>query len=220
VKIHRLLLMGMLIFAVAACQSGTTDTTPTSTTEEAPPTTVETAETPDPGSVGSVEDMPAECVDALREYLRAIEPVVADVDFQSTTMSDFEALAEELDAATEGFEERTESCPDLDVSTTESFELIREFAENEAPGTVAYFTFLQEFVTDLSGGGSASPDCETNIAALQEFVDRGGSMTDLTAGEVAEATSLMSSIGATCSTERFIEWSEQEDVAAWIEGTG
>jgi hypothetical protein len=45
-------------------------------------------------------------------------------------------------------------------------------------------------------------------------------MTDLTAGEVAEATSLMSSIGATCSTERFIEWSEQEDVAAWIEGSG
>jgi hypothetical protein len=129
-------------------------------------------------------------------------------------------LGEELDAATEGFEERTESCPDLDVSTTESFELIREFAENEAPGTVAYFTFLQEFVADLSGGGSASPDCETNIAALQEFVDRGGSMTDLTAAEVAEATSLMSSIGATCSTERFIEWSEQEDVAAWIEGTG
>jgi hypothetical protein len=220
VNIRRFSLLGMLLLSILACQSGSTDTTGTPTTSEAPPTTVETAETPDPGSVGRVEDMPAECVDALREYLRAIEPIVEDVDFQSTTMSDFEALGEELEGATEGFEERTESCPDLDVSTAESFNLIREFAESEAPGTVAYFTFIQEFAASFEGAGGASGNCETDIAAFQEFVDRGGSMSDLTASEVAEASTLLSSIGANCSTDRFIEWSEQEDVAAWIEGNG
>lgn len=205
----------MLVVAVVACQSGTTETSapPTETTE------VETTDAPaDPESVGSVDDMPAECVDALREYLQAIEPVVEGVDFQSLTQSDFEALSEDLATATEGFEERTESCPDLDVSTTESFSIIREFAEAEAPGTVAYFTFIEDFVGALESGGNASGDCETDIAAFQEFVDRGGSMADLTAAEVAEASTLMSSISANCSDERFLEWSQDEDIQTWISG--
>jgi hypothetical protein len=162
--------------------------------------------------------MPAECVDALREYLQAIEPVVEGIDFQSLTQTDFEALSEQLATATEGFEERTESCPDLDVSATESFSIIREFAEEEAPGTVAYFTFIEDFVGALESGGNASGDCETDIAAFQAFVDRGGSMADLTAAEVAEASTLMSSIGANCSDERFLEWSQDEEIQAWISG--
>lgn len=212
---RRLLLLVMLVVGVVACQSGTAETTaaPSDTTD------VVTTDAPaDPGSVGSVDDMPAECVDALREYLQAIEPVVEGIDFQSLTQTDFEAVSEDLATATEGFEERTESCPDLDVSTTESFSIIREFAEEEAPGTVAYFAFLEDFVGALESGGNASGDCETDIAAFQEFVDRGGSMADLTAAEVAEASTLMSSIGANCSDERFLEWSQDEDIQAWISG--
>ena len=205
----------MLLVALVACQSGTTATTaPAADTTQA-----ETTNAPaDAGSVGSVDDMSAECIDALREYLQAIEPVVEGIDFQSLTQNDFEAVSEDLEAATEGFEERTESCPDLDVSTAESFSIIREFAEEEAPGTVAYFTFIEDFVGALESGGNASGDCETDIAAFQEFVDRGGSMADLTAAEVAEASTLMSSIGANCSDERFQEWSQDEDIQTWISG--
>ena len=205
----------MLLVALVACQSGTTATTaPAADTTQA-----ETTNAPaDAGSVGSVDDMPAECIDALREYLQAIEPVVEGIDFQSLTQNDFEAVSEDLEAATEGFEERTESCPDLDVSTAESFSIIREFAEEEAPGTVAYFTFIEDFVGALESGGNASGDCETDIAAFQEFVDRGGSMADLTAAEVAEAATLISSIGANCSDERFQEWSQDEDIQTWISG--
>lgn len=212
---RRLLWLGMLLVALVACQSGTTATTaPAADTTQA-----ETTNAPaDAGSVGSVDDMPAECIDALREYLQAIEPVVEGIDFQSLTQNDFEAVSEDLEAATEGFEERTESCPDLDVSTAESFSIIREFAEEEAPGTVAYFTFIEDFVGALESGGNASGDCETDIAAFQEFVDRGGSMADLTAAEVAEASTLMSSIGANCSDERFQEWSQDEDIQTWISG--
>ena len=205
----------MLLVALVACQSGTTATTaPAADTTQA-----ETTNAPaDAGSVGSVDDMPAECIDALREYLQAIEPVVEGIDFQSLTQNDFEAVSEDLEAATEGFEERTESCPDLDVSTAESFSIIREFAEEEAPGTVAYFTFIEDFVGALESGGNASGDCETDIAAFQEFVDRGGSMADLTAAEVAEASTLISSIGANCSDARFQEWSQDEDIQTWISG--
>lgn len=212
---RRLLWLGMLLVALVACQSGTT----TTTAPAADTTQAETTNAPaDAGSVGSVDDMPAECIDALREYLQAIEPVVEGIDFQSLTQNDFEAVSEDLEAATEGFEERTESCPDLDVSTAESFSIIREFAEEEAPGTVAYFTFIEDFVGALESGGNASGDCETDIAAFQEFVDRGGSMADLTAAEVAEASTLISSIGANCSDERFQEWSQDEDIQTWISG--
>ena len=204
----------MLILFAAACQSGTT----AETSAPAPATTDAPAEAGDPGSVGSIDDMPAECTDALREYLQAIEPIVAGIDFQSLSQSDFEAMGEEIEAATVGFEERTEACPDLDLNAEESFAVIREFAEDEAPGTVAYFAFIEDFAASFEGGGSASGDCETDIAAFQEFVDRGGSMSDLTASEVAEASTLMSSIGANCSDERFLEWSEDEDIQEWISG--
>jgi hypothetical protein len=43
-------------------------------------------------------------------------------------------------------------------------------------------------------------------------------MADLTAAEVAEASTLMSSIGANCSDERFLEWSQDEDIQTWISG--
>jgi hypothetical protein len=207
-------LLGLLVLFVIACQGGTT----AETTATAPETTDAPAETDDPGSVGSIDDMPAECRDALREYLQAIEPIVAGVDFQSLSQSDFEAMGEDIEAATVGFEERTEACPDLDLNAAESFSVIREFAEDEAPGTVAYFAFIEDFAASFGGGGSASGDCETDIAAFGEFVDRGGSMSDLTASEVAEASTLMASIGANCSDERFLEWSEDEDIQEWISG--
>ena len=204
----------MLSLFIVACQSGTT----TETSASAVATTAAPEETADPGSVGSIDDMPAECMDALREYLRAIEPIVEGIDFQSLTQTEFETMGEELEAATVGFEERTEACPDLDLSAEESFAIFREIAEDEAPGTVAYFTFIEEFAASFEGGGSASGDCETDIVAFQEFVDRGGSMADLTASEVAEASTLMSSIGANCSDERFLEWSQDEDIQEWISG--
>jgi hypothetical protein len=209
------MLIALLALIVMACQSGTTTTTTaTDPVEE----TSAPEETADPGSVSAIDDMPSQCVDALREYLRAIEPIVEGVDFQSLTQTDFEAMGEEIEAATAGFEEQTESCPELDLTTEESFALMREFAEEEAPGTVAYFTFIEEFAGSFDDVNVASGDCETDIAAFQEFVDRGGSMSDLTAEEVVAASSLMGSIGAVCSQERFEEWSQDEAIQEWISG--
>jgi hypothetical protein len=204
-------LVVLLLLMVMACGGASTSTT---TTTEPPTETTGTPE--DPGSVSSLDDLPAQCVDALRTYLQAIEPVVHDFDFQSASMEDFEVLSEEIATVTEGFEEETATCPELDQTADDGLALIKEFAAQEAPGTVAYFDFLAEFMAAFEGGGTASGDCETDIAAFQEFVDQGSSMSDLTASEVATASNLMSSIAVACSEERFIEWSEEVD--AWING--
>ena len=206
-----ILLAVMLVFVVMACQSGSTTTT--ATTE---PPAQTTASTDDPGSVSSLDDLPAQCVDALRTYLQAIEPVVQDFDFQSASMEDFEVLSEDIAAVTEGFEEQTATCPELDQSADDGLALIREFAAAEAPGTIAYFDFIEEFVAAFEAGGAASGDCETDIAAFQEYVDRGGSMSDLTVSGVATVSNLMSTIAVACSEERSTQW--QDEVASWIDG--
>lgn len=212
-RVRRHLLPVLLAVVVMACQSGTTSTTDAPEATEAPDTTI------DAGSVASFGDLPAECVEALRTYLREIEPVVEGIDFNSATMADFEELSEELEAVSETFDEDTESCPELDVSVDESLAIMREFAESEAPGTVGYLTFIEDFARGFGDETAASGDCEIDIASFQEYVDRGGSMSDLTAAEVGAASTLMSSIAVACSEERLLEW--QEDVGAWIDpGSG
>ena len=212
--LNRRLLVGIVATILfVACSSATT----TTTVVDAPASTEAPAEPDDPGSVGSMSDMPAECVAAMRTYLRAIEPIVEGVDFESLSQTELEELTDQLTTSSEGFEEDTAACPDLDASTEESFAIMKEFAQSEAPGTVAYFEFIEGFLDDFGGAvESASGDCETDIAAFQVFVDRGGSMSDLTASEITTASGLMSSIAVACSDERFLQW--QEEVSEWVSG--
>jgi hypothetical protein len=179
--------MAILFLLLAACGSGTSDTTsadsPTTTEPEAVTTTEETS---DPGSVGSFSDIPAACLDAFRGYLQEIEPFVEDFDAESATMAEFEALAEQFEDATLQYEDDIADCPELDLETEEAFAAMIDFARSEAPGTVAYFEFLQQFIGSVDsgdGGTSASGNCDTDIAAIEEFVERGGTASDLTVAE-------------------------------------
>jgi len=211
-RVYRYLLVGLTALTLVACGGGAGTTTAVS----APTTDAEEEPASDPGSVASVDDLPAECVETLRAYLRAIEPVVADVDFQSLTTEDLEALTEDLEEASVEYEEQIADCPEVDQSVDEGFAIIREIAAEEAPGTVAYFDFVAQFAEDFGNVDSASGDCEADIAAFQEFVDSSDSMSELTAAEVTEASSLMSSIAVVCSDERFLEW--QEEISDWVSG--
>ena len=212
----RRLLAGILAATVLACSSGTASTT----SVDAPVTTASApVATADPGSVGSMSDMPAECVSAFRSYLQAIEPIVEGVDFESATQADFEALSAQFEAATGDFEEETATCPELDLTAEESYATMIEFAEDEAPGTVAYFEFIQGFIGNIPTGVTGvtgSGDCETDIAAMQELVDRGGTVSDLTVAEGNEVTELLVAIGSSCSPARLNEFLAKEDVAAYL----
>ena len=209
----RRLFAGILAATALACSSGTA-----STTGVAAPVTTASApvETADPGSVGSMGDMPAECVSAFRSYLQTIEPIVEGVDFESATQEEFEALSAQFEAATGDFEEETATCPELDLTAEESFATIIEFAEDEAPGTVAYFEFIQGFIGNVPTGVTGSGDCEADIAAMREWVDRGGTVSDLTVAEGNEVTALLVAVGSSCSPARLNEFLAEEDVAAYL----
>ena len=169
----------------------------------------------DPG-VASLDDMPAECLQAFTDFLQAIEPYVEDVDFANTTGTELEALTTEMEPISDSFEAEVANCPDLDVSDADSIAAMQELAEREAPGTAAYFAWLASFLANVDDGGSSvSGDCETDIAALQAFVDRGGTMADLTMDELTEVSNLMVAAGTECAPERWNEWLGQDSVAAW-----
>jgi hypothetical protein len=201
--------LGILVLLLAACASGTSDTTanteePTTTTAAAEePTTTATEETTDPGTVGSLSDMPQACLDAFDTFLRDIEPIVADFDFENATQADLEEIGVLLEEVSLPLEEATANCPDLAMEDEESMQLMIDYARDVAPGTVPYFEWIASFAA--ASGSQASGDCETDIDALMEFVDAGTPMSGLTMSEISTVSGLLTSISTNCSPERFNE---------------
>ncbi len=225
-----------LLLVLAACGGDDDDTATTaggdpaatSSTAGAAPTTTVAEDDDDGGEVGSIGDMPEECRDLMVDYLRAIEPHVEGIDFETITLADLNALGEaiEADATLTEFEERIDDleCPDLSEPDSEQArDELLAIAESEAPGTVPFVAYSLELAASFGGtddgtGGEASGDCEADIAAVQEYVDAGGTMNDLTLSEVTAIGSLMMSVQSTCSVERLEEFFTQADVEAFLNG--
>ncbi|MDQ3782147.1 MAG: hypothetical protein M3349_04315 [Actinomycetota bacterium] len=172
-------------------------------------------------SVG-IDAMPQECIDAFGDFLRAIEPVVADLDVDTATSNDLNDLQAELDPISAEFEASTEDldCPDL-TEDEDVFAAMIEIAEREAPGTVAYLTLAQSVMSAIGdAGGNVSGDCETDLAAIQAFVDQGGTMNDLPMTDFAQVLSLLTTVQEVCTVERVTEFFGQDDVIAFTSDSG
>lgn len=213
-------------FLLAACGGAAETGTTTPNTEPNVSTTAVPTGSDDGSQIVTVEDIPQECIDAFATYLRAIEPVIQDMDFNTASANEFEAIGTELEAATAAFEEASTAggCEDinLDLSDEESFDLIIELAQREAPGTVAYFEWIRDFSASMGEGtgAAASGDCETDIEAFQAIVDQGGTMSDLPMAEIGSVSNLITAISSECSVERMGEFFAKEDVAAFLETGG
>ncbi|HJQ92468.1 MAG TPA: hypothetical protein VJ950_12220 [Acidimicrobiia bacterium] len=200
----------ILTAALVACGGdGGTDTTLTETTT----TVVE-----DGAGTVDFDDMPQECIDALVGYLQAIEPAVEDVDFDTTTGEDLEAMGTELEGLSEEYTTAIEDldCPDPSGSDEEAFAAIIELAQQEAPGTVGYLQWVQGLAAGF-GDAEVSGDCETDISALRAIIDENSSMSDLTMTEVVQVGSLVASVSTACTPDRAEEFFAEPDVAAFLE---
>ncbi len=208
-KVFRASIIVLAVVLVACGGDGGTDTT-----------LAETTTTVVDGSAGTVDfaDMPQECIDALVGYLRAIEPAVEDVDFDTTTGEELEAMGTELDALSEDYTTAIEDldCPDPSGSDEDAFAAIIELAEQEAPGTVGYLQWVQGLATGF-GDAEVSGDCETDISALRAIIEENSSMSDLTMTEVVQVGSLVASVSTACTPERAEEFFAEPDVAAFLE---
>jgi hypothetical protein len=163
------------------------------------------------GSIRSINDIPEVCREEMASFMREIEPIVSTIDWQTATLADFESIATEFEAKSEEFDSATlgAGCDDLDFEGDGEFDLLIEFAEDEAPGVVGFFEFLaalQTSIGDATGGGdgSASGDLETCADAVdfvQNLMDTYDSFSEVPAADLIKFTSI-TSLFTTCSPEQ------------------
>jgi hypothetical protein len=202
----RLIVLGLI---TASCAQNT------STTTAAPTTTAVGSEST--GSTVAFEDLPAECRQAVGEFLQAIEPVVRDIDFDSATLEELDEMGTQLEQQTAEFETTLdENCPDIGLQ--DSQEALVDFARSEAPGTVAYLQFIVRMMGEPAEGEGVSGDCDTDIAAALAFINRGGTISDLTFAESNQLSALIGAISQECSLEKANEFFERADVQTFMGG--
>jgi hypothetical protein len=219
----------VLLLLVWACGGGTSGTTTAASAETA--TTAAPAETTttapagdDGGELVSVDDVPAECVDAFVTYLKEVEPFVEGVDFQNLTQEEMEPIFTQLEGVNTSYDETLAGtgCEDInvDIAAEGAQAKMLALAEDEAPGTVSYLTFLFSFagIGGGDGGNVASGDCETDIDKMQVWVDGDKNMSQLTMGEVPEVFELLTAIQTECSVERFTDYFDNDDVTEFMGG--
>ncbi len=109
----------LVVLALAACGGGeATGSQPPSDDRDDGPAAV---------------DLPAECVDEIRAFLVAVEPIVEQLDFSSVSEADLEPLG----PVSEAFD--PDVCPD--VSQDEARAAWLAIAEDSAPGAIPYVEF-------------------------------------------------------------------------------
>ena len=134
------LLLGLTVL-VAACSdappspSAAASATAASRASVAPPSSV--ASTTPSGPVIGAADLPAECVDAIKAYLVAVEPIVKDVQWRTMieTPPEIEDQLAEVATAVD-----PEVCPDL--SAAEAHDAWVAIASDAAPGALDYIDFV------------------------------------------------------------------------------
>ena len=226
----RLLILLILVTACGGTAATTTTAEPDDTTTTTTSPVVEEEGEEEGGEDGSGEtvdfaDMPQECIDAFVEFLQAIEPTVEGFDFENATIEDMETMGAELESVTAGPAAEMESldCPDPSGTDEENFAAMIDIAEREAPGTVAYFEWIEELAGSFGGGGGttgSSGDCETDIAAMEAIIAEHDTMADLTFDDISEFGALMTTITSDCSTERAQEFLSQPEVQEFMNSGG
>ena len=218
----------ILLFVLVTACGGTAATTTSAEVEpeETTTTTASTATTEDESTNETVDlaDMPQECIDAFVTFLQAIEPVVEGFDFNTASLDDMEAMGTELEAATAGPTAEMESlnCPDVDASDEEAFAAMIDIAQQEAPGTVAYFEWIETFAAGAGeeSGLTSSGDCETDIETLEAFIAEKETMGNLTFPELTGFGQLMTAITSECTADRVEEFFAQPEVEAFLASGG
>jgi hypothetical protein len=155
--------------------------------------------------VGSIDELPQECVDALADFLQAIEPAVSEIDWDAATVADFEAVSEEIADEGDAFD-ATGACGEFDLGDDEAIQSLIDFAEEEAPGVIGWLEFIQEVSTPSDTGAAAElTTCDDAIAYMEDLLGDGVSIDDLPAADFAQASTALDVIFSECTEEQAAE---------------
>lgn len=174
--------------------------------------------------IRSIDDVPEECRREMAEFLRQVEPIVSPIDWETATFSDFEAISAEFEARSDEFAANSTAsgCGDLNFVDDNEFDLVIEFARDEAPGTVAFFEFMSaisgSFDSDGSGSDTAGgfTNCDEAMVFVQGLIDEYDSSADVPASQILQLANL-STIVMTCTPEQ-LEYFDSEAVNDFFAG--
>lgn len=213
----------------ASSETTVTTTATTTPTTGSTATTTPAADTTVPGDddtssgddetivIDDINDLPDDCRNALSDFLKQIEPKVADIDWDTATMSDFQALNDELEAEGESFDAATAGCEQFDfASDEESLQAVIDFAEDEAPGTVGWLEFIGSLFTSTGSAAEGPATCDEAIAYMDDLLSQGVTMNELPVSEFGNVTQAMNTISTDCSEDVVSEFFAREDVTNFV----
>ena len=188
----------LLTVMMVACGGGGTGTgAADATTSEASATAPQMTTEASPTTTPILSDEEQACVDAFMTYLEDIEDVVKGFDFPGATLLEYQDLLMKLVPAGQALANRVTGMPCAVLHGTPSEKLapiIVDIARTEAPGSVPYLELL---IASSKLGIAGS--CAKDIAALERYVDAGGTVRDLSVEERYHAFDLVISINSVCS---------------------
>lgn len=206
----------------AASTDAPTTTADTTTSSAAPATTAADDGSNDDDDdmiiVASIDDLPPECVALLGEFLQLIEPAVQDVDWDTATLGDFQAISDQLAADFDDMDTRELElgCENYDLTSDEAaLEAAIEIAEQQAPGTVGWLEFIAAISSEQPSGSSdeGPQDCDGAIAYIEGLIADGMTLSDIPFSEINTVTQAFNVISSDCPTEQATEFFQRTDVA-------
>ena len=171
--------------------------------------------------IRTVDEIPQECRDEMAAFLREIEPTVSSIDWEDASISDFESIADDFTQETAAFEAASDTagCNDLVFEENGEFDLLVEFAEQEAPGVAGFFEFLdlmRESSSPASDGDTAVTveTCAEGIEFVEGLMAEYDTIRDVPASQLATFQQLPE-VFITCTPDQ-VGFFDREDVDAFL----
>lgn len=188
--------------------------------------TTDSTDTSNDGAIviTNLDDIPDECIDIMKAFLRDIEPVVSKVDWQTATMADLESLDTALsEQSTRVDDEMAKAgCNNFEFGADDEggFALALELARTEAPGVVGWLEFIQELSDGFNTGdgtsaGAVPKDCQGAIGYVRDLVAKADTMFELPVADVMSVTTAFATIQSECSAAEAAAFFDDPEFAAW-----
>ena len=178
-------------------------------------------------TITEIDDIPAECRQIMGDFLREIEPMVDDIDWDTATVAGLQEFEESFDEPSVRLEQALASSGgdvyDFGPDEENGLEFSLTLAREEAPGVVGYLEFIRDlfegFDPDIQDGDPGLPtDCDGAIAFVSDVVERTDNLSDLPVSEYVNVTAVLNTIQFNCPPEQAAQFYEGPAFAAWVAG--
>ncbi len=180
------------------------------------------APTSEPVSRGAASALSDDCAELFVDFLKEIEPYVAEIDWDQTTVGSIGVVTDELEQSGIELAERSDAlgCDDYDPSAdAEVYAALLELARAEAPGSVGWLEYVNSLGPEPLGDEMTfDGDCSDALAVVERYVDEYDGMQDVPVRQLRELGDALAGAAELCSPDEASELFQRDDVTAFLSG--